>query len=332
MSDDTISIIIPVKNAERHLDEQLRAIFGQKGAPRIEVLLIDSGSTDATRRIAEQHPVRLISIRPEEFNHGGTRNMGARESKGVYLVFLTQDATPADDAWLAHLLKPLRDDGTVAGAFSRHVPRPGCSIPLVRQIEEWPQCGGSERVVKRVSSRAELDARKPFFVYFANTSSCIRRSVWEKFPFREVEFGEDVDWAERVLLAGYAIVYEPSSAVLHSHDYTLREQIRQHYDYGRMVRSARLASAITVRQSVRTTLVSLRDDRRYIRRKGLPMRTLLGSIPYHASCVLGRWLGEHSERLPRTLRRHLSRQSQIKDGCCSFIGTTEDTENAHRGH
>ncbi|MDD5557752.1 MAG: glycosyltransferase [bacterium] len=315
MDGGRISVIIPVKNAERYLDGQIAAILSQAGVARPEIIIIDSGSTDGTLRAAARAPARLIRIRPEEFNHGRTRNLGAREAAGDRLVFLTQDATPADDRWLANLVRPLDEDPGVAGSFSRHIPRPGCSISLARQIEEeWRQAGGPERIVKRVSSRAELEARKPFYTYFANTSSCLRRAVWERIPFSEVEFGEDVDWAERVLLAGHAIVYEPSSAVLHSHDYTLREQMRQHYDYGRMVRSARLAAVIGVRRSVETALVSLRDDARYMRRKGIPPWRLIGCVPFHAACASGRWLGEHSDRLPGAVHRFLSRQALIRGG------------------
>jgi len=313
MKQEAVSVIIPTKNAERYLEEQLKAIFSQEDVPHPEVVIIDSGSTDRTKQIASRYPVRLISIKPEEFNHGATRNLGARAATGSSLVFLTQDATPADSSWLKKLLRPLREDQNVAGAFSRHVPRPGCSLALARQIEEeWPQAGGKQRIVKQVGSREELDARKPYYVYFANTSSCLRRSAWERFPFRDVDFGEDVDWAERVLLAGYTIVYEPDSAVLHSHDYRLREQLRQHCDYGRMVRSARLAPAMTLRQSAKTFLVSLRDDLRYIRRRGLPIEQFFFSIPFHACGVLGRWLGEHSDELPRMARGFLSRQRQIQ--------------------
>lgn len=315
MSRSGASVVIPVKNAGRFLDAQLAAVFAQEGEGRPEVVIVDSGSTDDTLSIAARYPARVVSIRPEEFNHGETRNLGARESRGEFIVFLTQDALPADGAWLGSLCAPLRGDPAVAGSFSRHIPRPGCSLPLARQIaEEWPQGGGLERIVKRVRSREELEARKPHFVYFANTSSCLRRSVWERFPFNRVEFGEDADWAERVLLAGYAIVYEPASAVIHSHDHTLREQLRQHYDYGRFVRAAGLAPTITARQSAKTAAVSLRDDLAYARRRGLPAAKLFYSVPYHAACVLGRWLGEHSESLPAGLRAALSRQKKIQNG------------------
>ena len=308
-----VSVIIPIKNAERHLEEQLHAVFAQQGAPETEVILVDSGSTDRSREIAGGYPVRLLTIRPEEFGHGATRNLGAREARGSYLVFLTQDATPADPSWLRNLVRPLEEEESVAGAFSRHIPRPGCSLPLARQIEEeWDQAGGRERIVKRVGSREEFEERKAFYAYFANTSSCLRREVWEKFPFRDVEFGEDADWAERVLLAGYAIVYEPSSAVYHSHDYGLGGQFRQHFDYGRFVRAARLAPPLTIGGSLKTALHSLRADADFIRRKGLSRGRLLGCIAFHAACVAGRWLGEHSGEMPPPLLRALSRQKRIQ--------------------
>jgi len=314
MRDETITVIIPTKDAAGYLDEQLKAVLNQTGVPTPEIVLIDSGSTDGTKEIAARYPVKLISIPPEQFNHGGTRNLGARESRGDFIVFLTQDATPADRFWLKNLTAPLREGPEVAGTFSRHIPRSGCAMPLARQIEEeWAQCGGKQRVVKKVSSREELESNKPLYVYFANTSSCIRRSVWEKSPFRDVEFGEDVDWAERVLLAGHTIIYEPSSAVYHSHDYSLKEQLRQHYDYGRMVRSAALAKKISLARTLKTFFQSLRQDAVYMRRKNVPAHEVVYSIPFHAACGLGRWLGEHSSRLPHRLREYLSRQKTLQD-------------------
>lgn len=313
MKAKTVSVIILTKNAGRYIREQLEAIFGQEGVSGLEVVIVDSGSRDDTLAIVSRYPTRVMEISPEEFNHGETRNFGARESAGEQLVFLTQDATPAGPRWLANLLGPLERDRSVAGAFSRHIPRPGCSLPLARQLEEdWPQGGGKERIVKRVASREEFETDKAFYSYFANTSSCLRRSVWEEFPFRDVEFGEDADWAERVLVAGYAIVYEPTSAVYHSHDYSLKEQLRQHFDYGRFIRSSRLAPPITLRRTAKTFLVSLREDSSYIRREGLPCGAVFSCVPFHAACVLGRWMGEHSKRMPGSLVAALSRQRNIQ--------------------
>ena len=58
-----------------------------------------------------------------------------------------------------------------------------------------------------------------FFYFFSNVSSVLRRSVWQQFPFPEVEFAEDQLWARRVLEAGYQTAYRADSLVYHSHGY-----------------------------------------------------------------------------------------------------------------
>ena len=64
---------------------------------------------------------------------------------------------------------------------------------------------------------------------FDNVSSCLRRSVWEELPFGRTGFGEDLRWGKRVVEAGYKIVYEPRSAVLHSHERGAVYDLRRHY-------------------------------------------------------------------------------------------------------
>jgi rhamnosyltransferase len=88
-----ISIIVLTKNGGALLDEVLKRVFAQEIEERFEVIAIDSGSTDSTKEILAQFPVSVEEIPPVTFNHGETRNLGARLSKGEYLVYLTQDAT-----------------------------------------------------------------------------------------------------------------------------------------------------------------------------------------------------------------------------------------------
>ncbi|MCZ7552289.1 MAG: glycosyltransferase [Anaerolineales bacterium] len=91
-----VSIVIPTKNAEAYLTAQLEAIFNQATAFDFDVTLIDSGSKDRTPEIAAAYPVSLINIPPQEFNHGSTRNLGARQARpeSEFIVFLSQDACP----------------------------------------------------------------------------------------------------------------------------------------------------------------------------------------------------------------------------------------------
>ncbi|MCI5142293.1 MAG: glycosyltransferase family 2 protein, partial [Candidatus Electrothrix sp. ATG1] len=104
----TVSLIIPTLNGATWLDELLSALEEQTLLPD-EILLVDSGSTDATLAIAQQymrkHPrIRLHEIQQQDFDHGGTRTMAARQTAGDIVVFMTQDALPAHNTALELLI------------------------------------------------------------------------------------------------------------------------------------------------------------------------------------------------------------------------------------
>ncbi|MCI5132822.1 MAG: glycosyltransferase family 2 protein [Candidatus Electrothrix sp. EH2] len=97
----TVSVIIPTLNGESWLDDLLAALVQQTCLPE-EILLVDSGSTDSTlpliKGYMKQHSfIRLLEIPQEDFDHGGTRTLAARQCTGKILVFMTQDAVPADN-------------------------------------------------------------------------------------------------------------------------------------------------------------------------------------------------------------------------------------------
>ena len=111
----TVSVIIPTLNGGRWLDDLLIRLREQTLQPD-EILVVDSGSTDATLSIAASHGVHLLEIPPGSFDHGGTRSLAVRHVQGELLVFLTQDAIPADREALARLVRPLAEDALIAAA------------------------------------------------------------------------------------------------------------------------------------------------------------------------------------------------------------------------
>jgi len=121
MSEIEVSIIIPTKDGATHLEKVLEMIYAQAHEQPFEVIVIDSGSTDGTLDIVKRYPARLVEIRPEDFGHGKTRNLGAELAEGKYLVFVTQDAIPATNRWLYSLLRNL-ELPEVAGVYGRQVP------------------------------------------------------------------------------------------------------------------------------------------------------------------------------------------------------------------
>jgi len=233
--DAEISIVLLTFNGEQYLAEVLASIFAQRTRFRYEVLAIDSGSTDRTLEILSRHPVRVIEIPNQEFGHGRTRNLAAQNSSASYVVFLTQDAEPANENWLDNLVRPLVEDERVAGSYSRQIPRPDCNPIESRDIGIG---AGPLSAVKRV------DHQDPFqkesyaaclfrFISFSNVSSCIRRDVLDRLPFSErIVMVEDQEWCKRAIESGYWIIYEASSVVYHSHNHSLPMIYQRHFDYG----------------------------------------------------------------------------------------------------
>lgn len=213
------SICIPTHNGADTIGRCLRAALSQTCSIPYDIVVVDTESSDGTPELVASFPVRLRRIHKDEFDHGDTRNLAASLCDGEALIFLTQDAVPADDQWLQALLDELRDD-RVAGSYSRNLPHPG-SAPLVMLSLQRNPAGSAERRDQGLHNGelASMDPTSKRLLFdFNNVSSCIRRSLWERFPFPRTKFGEDVLWARGAIEAGYRIVYTPRSRVFHGHD------------------------------------------------------------------------------------------------------------------
>jgi rhamnosyltransferase len=212
----TVSVIIPAKNEAANIGACLDAVCRQETPFPLEIIVIDSGSSDGTTGIVRRYPaIKLVEIQPEAFGHGKTRNLGAEMSGGTFIVFLNADAVPKDNRWLTHLIDPFITDKNkeVAGVFSRHIPGDGCHLYMVRDIRA-SMPAAPEPIVR--SRTGALD-----FMIFSTVSCALRREVWLKYPFEpNIPIAEDQKWARLMLEKGFKIVYQPASMVYHSHNYT----------------------------------------------------------------------------------------------------------------
>lgn len=218
-----VSIVIPTKNAGPEFETTLININSQKTTNKfeVEIIILDSGSVDMTIELSHKYNAKVMVIEPSSFSHGGTRNYGISVSEGEYVVLLVQDAIPLNDVWLINLINNLDKDPTVAGVYSKQIPRADCNIFTKNSLENWITFK-NERVEQFIENSEEYKNLSPIekqhLVTFDNVSSCIRKSVWEEIQFNIIEFGEDIDWSKRVIESGLKIVYEPNSAVIHSHN------------------------------------------------------------------------------------------------------------------
>ena len=227
-----VSIVIPTLNAGPGFEELLQKIRAQEGDFDREVLVVDSGSTDGTDELARRYGAVVHRISRQEFDHGATRNLGISLSRGEYVALTVQDAVPLDERWLAAMVENLEHDERVAGVYGRQIPRPD-SGDLTRvlvnslataSLERREQFVGDPEQYRKIPPR-----KRRLLAAFDNVSSCLRRSVWEKLPFEKTNFGEDLRWSKRAVEAGYKIVYEPRSAVVHSHERGVAYDLRRHY-------------------------------------------------------------------------------------------------------
>lgn len=199
---------------------------------------MDSGSSDGTPDLAREHGARVISIAPESFNHGETRNFGIRQSGGEFCVMLVQDAVPLGDSWLEEMLSPFADE-RVVGVTARQVPRPDGD-----SVARW-QCEYRNRFLGEDARVQELESWEHFetlgfqerlrLASFDNVFSTLRRDFWEQCPFRAMSFAEDLDWGVRAISAGRRLVYKPSVCVVHSHTRPAAYHLRRSYVSGRIV-------------------------------------------------------------------------------------------------
>ena len=265
-----ISVVIPVKNGGEDLRRCLDGIAMQDvPGEEVEVVVVDSGSSDGSDAVAEAAGARVHRIPPAEFNHGGTRNLGASLARGEVLVFTSQDAHAETPGWLAALTAPLRDS-QVAGAYGRQVAHEGAKPPE-RFFLDFLY--GERARVQRASSPAELSMRTTLF---SNVNSAIRRDVFERFRFVEdINMSEDQEWSQRVLLAGHAIAYVPGAVVRHSHHYTLRTAFRRFYESGLSARRAYAPGGGSLLVVARTGLDYAAEELRWLRD-----RRLLRWLPY----------------------------------------------------
>lgn len=129
----TVSVVVPVKDGERYLEELLAALALEGD---IETLVIDSGSRDRSLEIARSAGLEVLEIAPHEFGHGRTRNLGAERTSGELVCFLTQDATPVE-GWLAAYREAFELDARVGAAYGPHLPRPDTSPMIARELTEF---------------------------------------------------------------------------------------------------------------------------------------------------------------------------------------------------
>jgi len=198
------SIVIRCCNEEIHIGRLLHGIM-QLTTQNVEIIIVDSGSADATLSIASRFPVKIISVRPEDFSFGRSLNAGCKAANGEFIIIASAHVYPVYKDWLDCLMAPLLDPN-VALVYGKQRGNEKTTFSEHQVFAKW------------FPDKSNPNQDHPFC---NNANASIRREIWTQLPYNEDLTGlEDVDWAKRAMKLGLKIVYDANAEVVHIHNET----------------------------------------------------------------------------------------------------------------
>ncbi|WP_250443161.1 glycosyltransferase family 2 protein [Actinotalea sp. C106] len=192
----TASVIVRAKDKADTIERTLRAVRDQ--SVPVEIVVVDSGSTDGTLEIALGLADQVIEIPPEDFSYGGALNLGARAAHGTVHFALSAHSVPYSRTWVEDSLRYYDDPAVVGTNYAKRTPDgqqlEGYYLQRPEDVLRYPRWG------------------------FSNHGSSWRASTWREMPFREdLTAAEDKEWSWRALARGGTIAFAPELRVSDGH-------------------------------------------------------------------------------------------------------------------
>jgi len=215
--DATVSVIVPTLNAADDFATFLPVFKNQKGLQHIEIVVVDSGSTDNTVELAKKFGAKTIRIPPKAFSHSYARNLGAEHASGNYFLFITQDALPPSESWLHEMLSALKKSEAVAVSCAEF---PREDVDLFYRISSWHhhrimEFDKVDRLLSMPDVEDYLTLRKN--AQLSDTACLISGDLFMKYKFRN-DYAEDLDLGMRLIRDGHKLAFLCSTKIIHSHN------------------------------------------------------------------------------------------------------------------
>lgn len=315
----SVTVGIPTLNSGERFKDVLGALTGQANAAGVEyeILVVDSGSSDGTVEAARAAGARVIEIDKKDFQHGRTRNLIVSEAKGTHVALITDDAVPANEHWLDSMVAAFELADDVALVFGPQIPIPEHPHYVRREyishFSTWENGGEphTQQIEQTDEGRAHFEANRSVYTFFADSNGAIAKWAWQQHPYEEVPYAEDQLIGAAMIEAGFAKVFHPGFAVIHSHDYGAIGQFKRYFDdYRGLLEVMGYRTTAGLRASARSVVGLTREDRGFLRHEGVRGGALLlgtlGSLRQHTGRVAAEWLAARADRLPDWLTRRLS--------------------------
>lgn len=296
----TVDVIIPVYKPDKKFSRLLQ-MLGRQTYPVGQIIIMNTDRSYWNERGYSGIPgLKVYHVAKEEFDHGRTRNMGASYSKADIMIFMTDDAVPADPYLVERLVAAFKKRGpegeAVALAYGRQLPAKDCKrIERLNRDFNYPE----ESRVKTEKDLGQMGIK----TYFASNACCAyRRDIFLKQGgfINKTIFNEDMIYAAGVIKAGYAVMYAADAQVIHSHNMSVGQQFRRNFD---------LAVSQADHPEVFEGVPSEGEGIRMVKRTAKKLiKTgyvwLIPSLVFSSGCkYLGYLLGKRYRRLPSWMVR-----------------------------
>ena len=217
-----IEIICPLYNAENYILDLDASIMRQKKVQIDYITYLVTESKDNTEKILKKNKIKYKKIKKQDFSHSLTREKYALKSKADIVVFITQDIKIEKDNWLYELVKPIIKK-EVSACFSRQL----CDNNTLEKYTREKNYPDKSRIV----SKKDIKKLGLNTFFFSDASSAIDKKVFKKlkgYDNKNLPTSEDMYIAYKLITNGYKIKYCAKSEIVHSHNFTLKEQYERY--------------------------------------------------------------------------------------------------------
>lgn len=238
------SIVIRAFNEESHLGQLLEGISHQT-ITNVQVILVDSGSTDGTIAIAEAHGVKIVQIKPRDFTFGRSLNVGIQAADADLVLIASAHVYPVYPDWIEEMLKPFADP-KIALVYGKQRGVAGSHFSEQQIFNHW---------------YGEISNPSQEHPFCNNANSAIRRALWEQHPFDENLPGlEDLAWAKWAIENKHRIAYVAHAEIRHVHQESWRGIKKRYLREGMAFKSIYPQEQFTFPEFIRTFLKNVFSD------------------------------------------------------------------------
>ena len=278
------SIVIRAYNEEKHIGRLLEGISKQT-VQDVQVILVDSGSTDGTRDIASRYPVEIVSIKPEEFSFGRSLNRGIAHCKAEILVFASAHVYPVYPDWLEQFIKRFEDQN-LAACYGKQRGAESSKFSELELFKHWYLDTSEDRQTHPFCNNANI---------------AVRKSLWEQHPYDErIPALEDLAWAKWAFEKGHHIAYAAEAEVIHVHQETWKGVKNRYYREGIAFKQIYPNAKFSFFDLGRLLIINSISDAKAAFQSGFNFRKLGSILRFRWAQFSGTYLGYRKSSIPLT--------------------------------